>query len=199
MSKLEHINAHQDESHKEQAEFENSMIEGIGIEMVEMVSTPYTLDESSVDKLSTPMSLPLEGVLNIIDMSHAYEEALTLTEGNNPSEDGSIVHDIAETTDLEEDDLGWPIALQKRVRSFQTSVRYPIVSHGKLGSQHKTFMTTLGKVFVPKGVEEALRDPGWKSDMDEEMCALEKNDTWKFVSLPKGKRIIGCHWVHSRI
>ena len=50
-------------------------------------------------------------------------------------------------------------------------------------------------MFVPKGVEEALRDPGWKSAMDEEMHALEKNYTWEFVSLPRGKRVIGCRWV----
>ena len=109
-------------------------------------------------------------------------------------------HDVAEMIVLEEDDLGWPIALRKEVRSYRTSVRYPIgqfVLNEKLGSQYKAFLTTLGKVFIPKGVEEALRDPGWKSAMDEEMHALEKNDTWEFVSLPRGKRVIGCRWVYT--
>ena len=75
------------------------------------------------------------------------------------------------------------------MKSCQTSVRYPIrqlVSYEKLGFQCKTSLTTLRKVIVPKGVGEVLHDLGWKFAMDEEMCALEKNDIWEFVSLPKG-------------
>ena len=31
--------------------------------------------------------------------------------------------------------------------------------------------------------------------MEEEMKALNKNDTWEIVSLPKGKKTVGCKWV----
>ena len=36
------------------------------------------------------------------------------------------------------------------------------------------------------GVEEALRDKKWKSAMDEEIRAIEHNNTWELVELPKG-------------
>ena len=37
----------------------------------------------------------------------------------------------------------------------------------------------------------------WKEAMKEEMRALEKNNTWEMVSLPKGKRKIGCKWIFT--
>ena len=33
--------------------------------------------------------------------------------------------------------------------------------------------------------------------MDEEMQSLQKNQTWKLASLPKGKKAIGCKWVYA--
>ena len=80
VSKLEHISAHQDESHKDQAESETFITEGIGTKIAEMVNTPETLDESSVDKSATPVFIPLEGVWNIIEMSQVNGDAPTLTE-----------------------------------------------------------------------------------------------------------------------
>jgi hypothetical protein len=38
----------------------------------------------------------------------------------------------------------------------------------------------------------------WKVAMDEEMESLKKNETWKLVKLPKGKRVIGCKWVYAK-
>ena len=33
--------------------------------------------------------------------------------------------------------------------------------------------------------------------MDEEMRALEKNQTWDIVELPKGKKTVGCKWIFN--
>ena len=67
----------------------------------------------------------------------------------------------------------------------------------KLGNQYKSFFTLLGDIVIPNQVEEALQDPGWKAAMDEEMTALEKNNTWEITKLPKGKKAIGCRWVFT--
>ena len=40
------------------------------------------------------------------------------------------------------------------------------------------FNTSLYSSIVPNNVEEALRDPNWKKAMEEEISALNKNETW---------------------
>jgi len=37
-----------------------------------------------------------------------------------------------------------------------------------------------------------LADPRWTKAMVDEMAALEKNNTWDLVSLPRGKKTVGC-------
>eukprot|EP00253_Pinus_taeda_P035323 PITA_35323 len=45
--------------------------------------------------------------------------------------------------------------------------------------------------FQPSSFEEAIRDDNWMQAMDEEIEAIEKNDTWNLVDLPKDKNLIG--------
>lgn len=33
--------------------------------------------------------------------------------------------------------------------------------------------------------------------MQEEICSLEANETWKLVTLPAGKNLIDCKWVYK--
>ena len=59
------------------------------------------------------------------------------------------------------------------------------------------FDTALYSYDVPKNVEEALQDPKWKKAMEEEISALDKNETWEKCDLLKGKKIVRCSWVYS--
>ncbi|XP_057994504.1 uncharacterized mitochondrial protein AtMg00820-like [Hevea brasiliensis] len=52
-------------------------------------------------------------------------------------------------------------------------------------------------IHIPKTVSEALSHPGWCDAMREEMEALETNGTWYLVSLPIGKKVVGCKWVFT--
>ena len=38
----------------------------------------------------------------------------------------------------------------------------------------------------------------WKIAMDEEMAALQRNQTWDLVPFPEGRKPIGCKWVFKR-
>ena len=46
-------------------------------------------------------------------------------------------------------------------------------------------------------MQDALKDPKWSQAMNEEMEALEKNNTWELVPPPQGKRVVGCRWVYT--
>jgi len=50
----------------------------------------------------------------------------------------------------------------------------------------RAFTCELTKIEIPRDIQEALRVPKWKEAVLE-MRALEKNQTWKVVDLPRGK------------
>ncbi|KAL4563757.1 hypothetical protein LXL04_027802 [Taraxacum kok-saghyz] len=45
--------------------------------------------------------------------------------------------------------------------------------------------------------EDAVRDNRWKKAMDLEIQAIEKNQTWRLVDLPKGTKYIRVKWVYK--
>eukprot|EP00253_Pinus_taeda_P011023 PITA_11023 len=45
--------------------------------------------------------------------------------------------------------------------------------------------------------EDVVKEEKWVATMEEEIEAIEMNDTWELVSLPKGKHVIGVKWVYK--
>ena len=71
------------------------------------------------------------------------------------------------------------------------------VSYHNLSSSFDAFTSQHFSVEIPKNVQDALSVPEWKAAVLEEMNALEKNQTWKVVNLPRGKSIVGCKRVFT--
>ena len=42
-----------------------------------------------------------------------------------------------------------------------------------------------------------MKDEVWQQAVKEELEAIEKNNTWKLVSLSDGKKIIGLKWIYK--
>eukprot|EP00253_Pinus_taeda_P005204 PITA_05204 len=49
----------------------------------------------------------------------------------------------------------------------------------------------------PIHFEDAVKEEKWVVAMEEEIEAIERNETWELVSLPKGKHVIGVKWVYN--
>ena len=49
----------------------------------------------------------------------------------------------------------------------------------------------------PVNFEEASNDENWRKAMDEEIHAIEKNNTWELTDLPADKKPIGVKWVYK--
>jgi len=46
-------------------------------------------------------------------------------------------------------------------------------------------------------VAEGSKSEKWKEAMKDKMMALDKNDTWDLVELPKDRKTVGCKWVYK--
>ena len=46
-------------------------------------------------------------------------------------------------------------------------------------------------------MQETLLDQNWQAAMEEELRSLKKNDTWKIVDLPAGRKPVGCRWIFT--
>ncbi|RVW68506.1 Retrovirus-related Pol polyprotein from transposon RE1 [Vitis vinifera] len=62
--------------------------------------------------------------------------------------------------------------------------KYPIANYvatQALSQPIKTFTHTLSSCYILSSVEEALVDPKWEQTIQEELEALQKNNTWRLV------------------
>jgi len=75
---------------------------------------------------------------------------------------------------------------------------YPMkkyMTYENISSSHLCYLCKIDSVTEPKTYEEAMRDNQWIKAMRVEMEALENNQTWEIIPLPRGNKPIGCKWV----
>lgn len=70
-----------------------------------------------------------------------------------------------------------------------------MVTRSQTGHLKPKVWLTVAKDVEPSTVKDALASPHWKQAMEEEYDALLKNETWKLVSAPVGRNIVGYKWV----
>ena len=51
--------------------------------------------------------------------------------------------------------------------------------------------------YQPTSFNEAVKDAQWVKAMNEEIDAIEKNQTWDLVDIPADKTSIGVKWVYK--
>ncbi|GKA88750.1 ribonuclease H-like domain-containing protein [Tanacetum coccineum] len=69
------------------------------------------------------------------------------------------------------------------------------VNYTKLSRFNMCFATLLNKSVEPTCLSEALCDPNWVEAMNNEIEALNRNNTWTIYDLPIGKNPIGSKWL----
>ena len=63
--------------------------------------------------------------------------------------------------------------------------------------RHYAYVVKAIKVQEPTCFEEVIVMLEWDQAMDEEMAALDANQTWDLAPIPKRKKAIGCKWVYK--
>lgn len=69
------------------------------------------------------------------------------------------------------------------------------ISYDHINSGCKAYLSKISQVTEPQTYEKAVSDPRWIKAMEDEIQALQDNQTWEVVDLPKGKTPIGCKWI----
>ncbi|CAA7043636.1 unnamed protein product [Microthlaspi erraticum] len=57
--------------------------------------------------------------------------------------------------------------------------------------------STKTKPFIPKTVNQALRDPNWNPPCSDEINAMIRNRTWSLVPPHPSQNVVGCKWVFT--
>lgn len=76
-----------------------------------------------------------------------------------------------------------------------TTPKYPL-SQFLSNPSHSHFINSITKETEPTSFSIARTNPKWQKAMEEEIQALEANNTWSLQTLPPGKTTIGCRWVY---
>ncbi|GKC41567.1 ribonuclease H-like domain-containing protein [Tanacetum coccineum] len=72
-----------------------------------------------------------------------------------------------------------------------------IVNYSKLSKENYCFASNLNKTFEPKTFREACNNKEWVNAMNNEIEALNRNETWEITELPPGRKPIGCKWIYK--
>ncbi|KAL0458803.1 UNVERIFIED_CONTAM: Retrovirus-related Pol polyprotein from transposon RE2 [Sesamum latifolium] len=72
-----------------------------------------------------------------------------------------------------------------------------VIHPSNITSSHKGFLAALSTIQEPRCYKEAKGNVEWEQAMQQELEALEQNNTWEIVHLPKDKRAIGSKWVYK--
>lgn len=81
-----------------------------------------------------------------------------------------------------------------------TAIPYSLasyISYAKLSEGYESYICALAQHVEPSSFTQAKKFDEWLKAMNEELLALERNDTWTICSLLDGKHKIGCKWVYK--
>lgn len=82
-----------------------------------------------------------------------------------------------------------------RTRSQPTWMEDFVSGEGLSEEEELTNLVFFTSVADPTAFEEANKSARWRKAMDQEMAAIEKNNTWEFTTLPVGAKTIGVKWI----
>ncbi|KAL2230846.1 UNVERIFIED_CONTAM: Retrovirus-related Pol polyprotein from transposon RE1 [Sesamum indicum] len=83
------------------------------------------------------------------------------------------------------------------LNDFHCNSSASVLHPSNVASSHIDFLAALSTVQEPSCYKHVQGCKEWEDAMRQELQALEDNDTWEIVDLPKGKKAIGCKWVYK--
>ncbi|KAE8712228.1 hypothetical protein F3Y22_tig00110260pilonHSYRG00155 [Hibiscus syriacus] len=80
-------------------------------------------------------------------------------------------------------------------KTHQLQNVHPMLTRSKCGVfKPKAFSSHFDNA-IPTSIKEAMQSSEWKNVVQDEINALQKNETWSLVKLPPGRTALGCKWL----
>ncbi|KAB2627810.1 hypothetical protein D8674_032605 [Pyrus ussuriensis x Pyrus communis] len=141
-----------------------------------------------------------------MDVIFSESEMYYSSASSNPPFQGETLHDekvwtmAAATTDLPLPLLGKPVMVALPTQPREAALLPTELAVGTTVPcspwQQCCHLPILRLLLILLPLEALCDDP-WTKAMEEEMDALQKNQTWDLVLLPRGKKRVGCRWVYT--
>ncbi|GKB35686.1 ribonuclease H-like domain-containing protein [Tanacetum coccineum] len=127
----------------------------------------------------------------------------TSSKGAVPSSSGLNAQNLPENTSQVQPNLirsGRNVKLPARFNDYvvRGSRKYGLgkyVSYYNLSKHSYCFSTTLNKFTEPTTYYEAVNNPNWIEAINNEIEALNRNNTWTICDLPEGRKDVGSKWL----
>lgn len=125
----------------------------------------------------------------------AIHDIVHLSEGNSGTEPATSTSDTVSASRSRRESI-LPVRFNDYI--IEGKYKYEIersVNYSNLNFENLCFTTNLDKTKEPQTYFQAASDPNWINAMNEEMEALNRNNTWEITGLPPNRKPIGCKWV----
>ncbi|GKC47446.1 putative RNA-directed DNA polymerase [Tanacetum coccineum] len=72
-----------------------------------------------------------------------------------------------------------------------------VVNYSHLSIEKFVFTTSLNKIHEPATYAEVVKDSRWVEAMNQEIEALNRNNTWVITELPENRKHVGSKWIFN--
>jgi hypothetical protein len=164
--------------------FKNTLEENFEISTSSEFIPSYVTNNDASETLVAPSDVVESGIHEEQSTTEGSEENLQGNEGGNIEEIVPLRRSIRQ------------LQPSIRLRDFVTyTVQYLIhdyIYYENISCDHFAFLNKLSKLEEPVSYDITKNDQNWCKAMEDELKALEKNETWELCPLPKHKKSIGC-------
>jgi len=162
----------------------------------------FTEDQPILNKPSQVIFTPYDNIENNVNNDHESEIQIPEEVCSQRDQNLNENHETTQSIRMSTRSKRPPEYLKDyhcylNVSNTSSGVKYPlnsVLSYDKLSPSYKPFMSISSHV-EPNTYFEAVKYDCWRKDIQCEISALESNQTWETVLLPKNKIAIGCKWV----
>jgi len=164
-----------------------------------MMKCSFTEDQPILNKSSQVTFTPCDNIENNVNDDHESDIQIPEEVCSHRDQNFNKNHETTQSIRMSTRPKRPPKYLKDyhcnlNVSSTSSTVKYPlnsVLSYDKLSPSYKPFVMSISSHVEPNTYSKAVKYDCWRKAIQCEISALESNQTWETVLLPKNKTAIG--------